>query len=57
MTEEEELNNMIEGLYQDYIQDGFDFDTQMTFDEVFRKIFSDAVACTLKVLEDDEKEE
>ena len=55
MSEEEELNEMISDLYNEYISGGFDFSSSDTFDEVFKRIFTDAVNITLKVLE--EKEE
>jgi len=57
MTDEEKLKEMIEDMYQRYIQGGFDFSTSDTFDMIFKRIFSDAVIETLKVLESQQEEE
>jgi len=56
MEDEEELQIEIENMYQNYIKDGFDFSTNDTFDEIFKRIFVDAVNLTLNVFEDFDKE-
>jgi len=50
----DEMYEMIDEMYQDYIKDGFDFNTSDTFDEIFKRIFTDAVTLTLKVLDEEE---
>jgi len=39
-------------LFDEYCDDGFDFNTSMTFDQIFRKIFVDAVVMTVETYED-----
>jgi len=56
MTEEITVENMASTLFDEYIEGGFDFDTSMTFDEVFRKIFVDAVVITVGIYEPEEEE-
>lgn len=56
MTDEEKLEEMVEDMYQNYIHGGFDFNTNDTFDIIFKRIFSDAVHATLNVLESQQKE-
>ena len=56
MTDEEKLEEMVDQMYKDYIQGGFDFNTNDTFDMVFKKIFSDAVYATLNILDNQQQE-
>ena len=51
VSEEEQLDELVENLYEEYQRDGFDLNTDMTFDEVFKKIFGDAVGITIDILE------
>jgi hypothetical protein len=60
MEKKEELDQMIEEMFEDYMSKGFDFNSDMSFTEVFKKIYSDAVNMTIEILEnidddDDEK--
>ena len=58
MSEEEQLLKMIEEMYKEYIEGGFDFSTSDTFDEIFKRIFTDAVQMTIAIFEqEDETEE
>jgi len=58
MSEEEQVLEMIEEMYEEYIEGGFDFSTSDTFDEIFKRIFTDAVQMTIAVFEqEDETEE
>jgi len=55
MSDEEQLEEMINNMYADYTEEGFDFSTSDTFDEIFKRIFTDAVNMTLKILEESEE--
>jgi len=60
MTKEEEteqMETMISTMYDDFMGDGFDFDSGMTFDQVFKQVFSAAVHMTLSVMEDADSDE
>jgi len=56
MTDEITVEYMASEMYDEYCEGGFDFDTGMTFDDIFRKIFVDAVTLTVSVYEPDEEE-
>lgn len=49
------VEDMASKMFDEYCEDGFDFNTSMTFDEIFRKIFVDAVTQTVQVYEPDEE--
>lgn len=53
-SKEDEIHEMIDKMYQKYIENGFDFSTSDTFDEIFKRIFTDAVINTLKVLDEED---
>ena len=54
-----DLNDLANNMFDEYCEDGFDFNTSMTFDEIFRKIFTDAVGITIetyeKILQEEEE--
>lgn len=50
------VEDMASEMYDEYCDGGFDFDTGMTFDEIFRRIFVDAVTATVAVYEPEEEE-
>jgi hypothetical protein len=52
-----EIEEVASNLFDEYCEDGFDFDTSMTFDEIFRKIFVDAVKITVDTYESEEEDE
>jgi hypothetical protein len=51
MSKEEQLLEMIDEMFSNYMDGGFDFNSDMTFTEVFKQIFSDAVKATIDILE------
>jgi len=55
--DEAQLNEMIEDMFEEYMSDGFDFNTEQSFGEVFKDIFSDAVRMTIEVLEASDEED
>ena len=57
MSEEEQLSEMIDEMFEDYMNGGFDFNSDMSFTEVFKQVFTDAVNMTITVLEGAEKQE
>lgn len=54
--DEAQLSEMIDEMFEQYMEDGFDFNTEQSFGEVFKDIFSDAVRMTIEVLEASEEE-
>jgi len=50
------VEEMASEMFDEYCDSGFDFDTGMTFDEIFRRIFIDAVTATVAVYEPEEEE-
>lgn len=57
MTEQEELEEMINDMFESYLEGGFDFNSDMTFTEVFKQVFNDAVRMTMDILENAEIED
>lgn len=55
MSEEEQLDEMIQEMFESYLEDGFDFTSSQSLEDIFRVIFSDAVRLTIKVLEEEEE--
>jgi len=55
-TSEDQLNKIVEDMFEKYIENGFDFNTDQTLNNIFFMIFSDAVQMTLSVLEENSKE-
>jgi len=51
------VEEMASEMFDEYCDGGFDFNTGMTFDEIFRKIFVDAVKATVSVYEPEEDTE
>jgi hypothetical protein len=56
MSEEEQLTEMIDEMFDEYMSDGFDFNSSMSFDEVFRQVFEGAVTMTMKILEEEQED-
>jgi hypothetical protein len=54
MSDEEELKTRIQGMFEDYLGDGLDFNSSQSLEDIFRNIFTDAVNLTIKVYEKDE---
>lgn len=57
MSDEEQLSEMIDEMFDGYIEDGFDFNSSQSLEDIFRNIFTDAVHMTVAILEGDEEEE
>ena len=57
MSEEEQLDEMVDEMFESYCEGGFDFDTDQSLNDIFKMIFNDAVRMTLSVLESQEEEE
>ena len=55
MTEEQEIDEMINSMFENYMEGGFDFNSDMSFTEVFKQIFVDAVNMTISVYESEEE--
>lgn len=53
----EELNEMIAEMFDNYLEGGMDLDTEQSLQDVFFMIFSDAVNMTIAVLDAEEDEE
>jgi len=56
MSDEEQLSEMIDEMFDGYIEDGFDFNSSQSLEDIFRNIFTDAVHMTVAILEGDEEE-
>jgi len=56
MSDEEQLSEMIDEMFDGYIKDGFDFNSSQSLEDIFRNIFTDAVHMTVAILEGDEEE-
>ena len=56
MSDEEQLSEMIDEMFDGYIEDGFDFNSSQSLEDIFRNIFTDAVHMTVGILEGDEEE-
>jgi len=57
MSEEEQLDEMIQDMFEGYLDGGLDFTSSQSLEDIFKGIFSDAVKMTISVLEEDEDEE
>jgi len=53
MSEEQEVQEMVDAMFDEYMANGFDFTSDMTFDEVFKTIFSDAIMIALAAFEEE----
>jgi len=51
MTEEEELKVEVDQMFEEYLEGGFDFNSSQSLEDIFRKIFTDAVNLTIDVYE------
>lgn len=59
INDKEEFQALVEEMFEEFMSGGFDFDSSMTFDEVFKQAFTAGVQMVLEDLEDenDESEE
>jgi hypothetical protein len=57
IEEEEQLKDLVDNLYNGYQEEGFDLNTDMTFNDIFKKVFGDAVRMTIEILESAEEDE
>lgn len=57
MSEEEQMEAMIDEMFEEYAEGGFDLTTDQSLNDVFKMIFSDAVHMTISVLESADQEE
>ena len=57
MSEEEQMEAIIDGLYDEYVEGGFDFNTEQSLDDIFRMIFKDAFMAAVNIYESNEEEE
>jgi len=53
----EELDKLVEDMFDNYIEGGFDFNTSQSLHDIFKGIFKDAVKMTIDVYENEEDEE
>ena len=51
------MKEMIDEMFEEYLEGGFDFTTEQSLEEIFKGIFSDAVAMTIDILESAETED
>lgn len=56
MSNEEQLDEMLDEMFETYCDGGFDFDTDQSLNDIFKMIFDDAVRMTLSILEGQEEE-
>ena len=56
MSEEEQMEEIIDGLYDEYVEEGFDFNTSQSLDDIFRMIFKDAFMAAVNIYESQEEE-
>jgi len=54
---EDQMKEMIDEMFEEYLEGGFDFTTEQSLEEIFKGIFSDAVAMTIDILESAETED
>lgn len=54
---EEQMKEMIDDMFEEYLEGGFDFTTEQSLEEIFKGIFSDAVSMTIEILESADNEE
>jgi hypothetical protein len=54
-NEEETMDDILQSMYENYIEGGFDFATSDTFDEVFRRIFFAGAQAVIDMIEDEEQ--
>jgi hypothetical protein len=54
-NEEVVMNDLIEELYQDYIEGGFDFSTDDSFDDVFKRLFFAGAEAVINMIEENEE--
>jgi hypothetical protein len=57
MSEEEQMEVIIDGLYDEYVEGGFDFTTSQSLDDIFRMIFKDAFMAAVNIYESQEEGE
>jgi len=51
VNEDIQLDGMIDDMFTEYMSEGFELNTDMTFDEVFKTVFADAVRMSIDVFE------
>jgi len=56
MSEEEQMEEIINGMYDEYVEGGFDFNTSQSLDDIFRMIFKDAFMAAVSIYESQEEE-
>jgi len=52
-VEDFEIDEYIDELYENYVQEGLDFNTDQTLHDIFKQIFGDAVKLTIKDVENE----
>jgi hypothetical protein len=52
---EETMDDILQSMYEEYIEGGFDFSTSDTFDEVFKRIFFAGAQAVVDMIEDEEQ--
>jgi len=57
MNEEDQLDEMIQDMFEGYLDGGLDFTSSQSLEDIFKGIFSDAVKMTIDVLEEAEDDE
>ena len=57
MSEEEQMEEIIDNMYDEYVEGGFDFTTSQSLDDIFRMIFKDAFMAAVNIYESQEEGE
>lgn len=57
MTEENQMDEMLDALYEEYVAEGFDFNTDQSLNDIFLMIFKDAFMTAVSIYESQEEEE
>jgi len=53
--EQQQLEQMVSEMFDEYMDGGFDFTTSQTLEDIFRQIFIDAVTMTVEIYENEEE--
>jgi len=57
IIEDEQFEELLNEMFEAFMEDGFDFNSGMTFDEVFKQVFSAGVNMAIEVMENSEEGE
>jgi len=57
INNEDDFQLLVDEMFAEFMDGGFDFDSSMTFDEVFKQAFTAGIQMVLEDLEDEDEEE